>query len=370
MSGFHINKILFRLINNDIFFKKIIKKEAEPIKDFSSELRPQLNNGKINQSLTDINNLKSPLLNNLNNFTNMERPLFLRNLLGLPQTLGQILQATQNPNKPLTGGTLGITNINSDMLAQNKILSDLFEEINPNIATVQQNLPVTTQAKADIVTLMFSGMISMPDISKLILENSKQAVATLILTMTNASKQGMDTRAMQETLSILNTCINLAESENPSQSLKSLMLLYLPWLPLSENIDFDLEVTVQNDNEMNDSRLVVLIQTKNFGNLKGVFTLSTTNSVEIYIICDDSFPKKTLFERLQCESNSHAMNTNIDIDNVTQIKNNNYSQDAKVNLSATNELNPYLLLMAHAFIRHTVEIDMTSITNLAADSQS
>ena len=105
----------------------------------------------------------------------MERPLFLRNLLGLPQTLGQILQATQNPNKPLTGGTLGITNINSDMLAQNKILSDLFEEINPNIATVQQNLPVTTQAKADIVTLMFSGMISMPDISKLILENSKQA---------------------------------------------------------------------------------------------------------------------------------------------------------------------------------------------------
>ena len=36
-------------------------------------------------------------------------------------------------------------------------------------------------------------------------------------------------------------------------------------------------------------------------------------------------------------------------------------QEAKVNLSATNEMNPYLLLMAHAFIRNTIFIDSNAI---------
>jgi hypothetical protein len=53
------------------------------------------------------------------------------------------------------------------------------------------------------------------------------------------------------------------------------MMLYIPWLPLNEGIGFDLEITPQDgENDSNDSKLTVLIQTKNFGNLKGVFTLT------------------------------------------------------------------------------------------------
>ena len=375
MSGFNINRILFRLINNEIFLRKIIKKEPELIKNSVADFQSQMDGSKLNTKLPENNAIKLPLINNLNNFTNVERPLFIKNLLGLPPTLSQILQSCQNLNKPLTGGTLGIMNINQDMLNTNKILSDLFDEINStnvvnatNLANINPNI---SQTKPDVVSLMFSGMVSMPDISKLILENSKQAVATLLLTMSSLSKQGADTKAVQETLSVLNSCINLAESDNASQNLKSLMLLYLPWLPLSENAGFDLEISMQDsESDLNDSKLIVLIQTKNFGNLKGVFTLSTTNSVDVYIICDDSFPKKILLEKMRNESDSHAMNTNIDIENVPQVYNVNDKQEAKVNLSATNELNPYLLLMAHAFIRYTIEIDIKSITSLAADSQS
>ena len=32
---------------------------------------------------------------------------------------------------------------------------------------------------------------------------------------------------------------------------------------------------------------------------------------------------------------------------------------AKVNLSNVNQVNPYLLLMSHAIIRHTIELDAT-----------
>ena len=57
------------------------------------------------------------------------------------------------------------------------------------------------------------------------------------------------------------------------------------------------------------------------------------------------------------------MNTNIDVEEVQpkseEIKD---THETKVNLSATNEMNPYLLLMAHAFIRHTILIDNMGLT--------
>ena len=118
----------------------------------------------------------------------------------------------------------------------------------------------------------------------------------------------------------------------------------------------------EGENESNDSKLTVLIQTRNFGNVKGVFTLTTSNSVDIYILCTEDFPKKTLQKSLMEESSSHAMNTTIDIEAVEPKKKETFEEpEAKVNLSATNEMNPYLLLMAHAFIRNTIFIDSNAI---------
>lgn len=158
----------------------------------------------------------------------------------------------------------------------------------------------------------------------------------------------------------------MAESNNPAQNLKSLMMLYLPWLPLNEGVGFDLEITPQEEeSEKNDSKLTVLIQTKNFGNLKGVFTLTTSNSVDVFIICSESFPKKILQKSLMDESSSHSMNTNIDIEEIKpKVEEENEVHETKVNLSATNEMNPYLLLMAHAFIRNSIIIDNNASLNI------
>ena len=51
------------------------------------------------------------------------------------------------------------------------------------------------------------------------------------------------------------------------------------------------------------------------------------------------------------------MSTNVDIESVQSINDQNKTAEAKVNLSATNEMNPYLLLMAHSFIRNVISID-------------
>ena len=373
MDGFNIGKILLGLHNSELFLRKLKNDETGKINSFAPEINASIANSKpqANQTLQNLNALNNiPQMLHMNTIAGVDRSIFIKNLLGLPPNLSDVLLNAQNPNSPLIGGTLGVGNINQKLLKNQKALASLFNDGVPANLDLQMGLSnAQTQgvkAQQDAVMLMFSGMVSMPEISKLILQNSKQAVASLIIAMASASKQGMSNEQIQETLSIINSCIAMAESNNPAQSLKSLMMLYLPWLPLNEGIGFDLEITPQDgENDSNDSKLTVLIQTKNFGNLKGVFTLTTSNSVDILIYCSDKFPKKFLQKSLMDESSAHAMNTNIDVEEVQpKADENNETHETKVNLSATNEMNPYLLLMAHAFIRNTILIDNNASLNL------
>lgn len=376
---FNIGKIVFSLINPEFMHKKIQGAEPNKVNAFAPELSAGLTNAKpqqnIMQNIGDI--AKFTQTPQMNTMAGQDRSVFIKNLLGLPQNLGEILQNAQNPNKPLIIG-LNTGNINPALLQNQKVLSEIFQEMNPVVQNTQEVVNMlnaqtqSAQVRPDAVALMFSGMISLPEISKLILQNSKQAVAALVISMASATKTGMDGKQIQETLSVINSCISMAESDNPAQNLKSLMMLYLPWLPLNEGIGFDLEITPpEGENDSNDSKLTVLIQTKNYGNLKGVFTLTTSNSVDVYIICSDKFPKNTLLKSLTEESSSHAMNTNIDIEEVQPVKEEvNDVRETKVNLSATNEMNPYLLLMAHAFIRNTIMIDNSGLISEGLGSDS
>lgn len=373
MDGFNIGKIILGLQNSELFLKKLKSPEAGKINNFAPEINSSITNSKPqpNQILQNLQAMTGVTqLLQMNALAGMDRSAFIKNLLGLPQKLGDVLMGIQNPNNPINGGTLGLNGINPEMLKNQKMLASLFDDTIP-LNLEQQALANNVQAQnskgqQDSIALMFSGMISMPDVSKLILQNGKQAVAALIIAMASASKQGMSNEQIQETLSIINSCISMAESNNPAQTLKSLMMLYLPWLPLNEGVGFDLEITPQEgETDSNDSKLTVLIQTKNFGNLKGEFTLTTTNSVDILIICSENFPKKILQKCLMEESSAHAMNTNIDVEEVqTKADEIHETNETKVNLSATNEMNPYLLLMAHAFIRNTILIDNNASLNI------
>lgn len=351
MDGFSVGKILAGLRNPEIYLKKL--KQID-VNAGESGFNTSLSQPKANviQSLQSTAALMHQL--QMNQIASMDRAVYIRNLLGLPQTLGGILQAAQNLNSPLSNTSILLNDLNESLLKNQQALAQIFGE-----SGAAQN-----QAGAkDAVMLFFNGMIHMPAISELILQNSKQAVASLIIAMASASKGGMSGDQIRENLSIINSCIAMAESNNPAQTLKSLMLLYLPWLPLNEGVGFDLEVTPpEGEDNANDSKLTVLIQTRNFGNVKGVFTLTTSNSVDVYILCSEDFPKKTLQKSLMEESSSHAMNTTIDIEAVEAKKKETFEEpEAKVNLSATNEMNPYLLLMAHAFIRNTIFIDSNAI---------
>ncbi len=370
MDGFNISKIILGLQNSELFLRKIKKEESSKVGGFAPELNSSLTNSKPNSNLSLQNIASMNGMNNLlqmNTLAGMDRSVFIKNLLGLPQTLGQILLGLQNQNRPLAGGTLGLNGINPNLLNAQSPLNVLFDEnlpLNIDLQGKMVNPNIIQNDKASSVALMFNGMILLSDVSKVILQNGKEAVAALIVAMASASKQGISNEQIQENLSIINSCMSMAESNNPAQTLKSLMMLYLPWLPLNEGVGFDLEITTEDgETESNNSKLVVLIQTKNFGNLKGEFVLTTSNSVEVFIVCSEKFPKRLLQKTLMEESNAHAMNTSVDIEAVQSMKENILEvNETKVNLSATNEMNPYLLLMAHSFIRNTIFIDNNMLT--------
>ena len=364
MDGLNVGKILAGLRNPELYLRRLREGNVR-LGQSDNNFNSSMANNKPN--IVQSTQLTQALGNQLemNQIASMDRSVYIKNLLGLPQTLGEILFAAQNKNNPLNINTLMLNDTAQELVKNQKVLAQIFDEMSEIPLNINQNAQAQTaqNIQKDAVMLFFSGMIQMPAISEMILKNSKHAVTHLIAAMANASKSGMTGEQIRETLGIINSCISMAESGNSAQTLKSLMLLYLPWLPLNEGVGFDLEVETENgENESNDSKLIVLIQTKNFGNVKGVFTLTTSNSVDVYITCSEDFPKLTLQKSLMEEGASHAMNTTIDVEAV-QPKNNdkNEKRETKVNLSATNEMNPYLLLMAHAFIRNTIFIDTNGI---------
>ena len=363
MDGFNVGKILAGMLNPEVFLRRV---KQENVNQGLGSFNSTFSQAKPNAP--EPNPLSTMMLQNqlqMNQLASMDRSVYIKNLLGLPQTLGDLLKLAQS-NNPVTNNTLMLNNINEDVIKSQKVLSQIFEEsdklnnLQNQIAQVQN---AQQRVQNDAVALMFGGMIHLPAVSEMILKNSKQAITGLIVAMASASKHGMTNEQITETLKVINSCVAMAESGNPAQTLKSLMLLYLPWLPLNEGVGFDLEVeTAAGENESNDSKLTVLIQTKNYGNVKGVFTLTTSNSVDVYILCSEEFPKTLLEKSLMQEGSSMAVTMNIDVEAVESKKTeSSEKQEAKVNLSATNEMNPYLLLMAHSFIRHTIYLDSTAV---------
>lgn len=203
--------------------------------------------------------------------------------------------------------------------------------------------------------------VNLSNVSAFLQKNSKIAMNKMVSMMTMATAQGMtDIKPLQETVNVINASVSASSQNDATQTLKNLMLLYLPWLPLQEGVGFDLEIEQNEETPEADTFIKILITTVNYGNLQATVSLVSTNSVDIEIVCSEKFPKKELFKRLQKDGTQHSMQTVIDIkEQKPQEQLETINPKAKVNLSNVNQINPYLLLMSHAIIRHTIEIDAT-----------
>ena len=163
MDGFNVGKILAGLTNPELFLKRIKQEGINQGQNNFNSAFAQTGQKNIQQS--PINNL---ILNNqlqMNQLASMDRSIYVKNLLGLPQTLGEILKLAQS-KMPINTNTLVLNNLNEDLVKSQKALAQIFnetEDLTPD--KIQQQLQQTIQQTAaqakDATALLFSGMINL-----------------------------------------------------------------------------------------------------------------------------------------------------------------------------------------------------------------
>ncbi len=301
----------------------------------------------------------------LNALQNMDRAVYAKEVMQLPKNINEFIymlqkgltqaQFNQMFANQLAAQRNNLSQIQAQILAQ---LQGLTTTINDEMVNIQIANQLQTSLKK--LEILSGGMINLSDISILLQKNGKEALTKLIMSMTEASKAGItDLSQMKEMAKLINASISVAAENNPQKTLKLLLLLYLPWLPLEDGVGFDLEIQPQSeDTEESDSILVITVTTINFGTIKATLVLETSNSVQVQIECGEKFPKDELKLRIEGEQKYYAMDsvlsfeTNNNIKDITESK-----QSANINMSQTTEINPYLLLMAHTIIKHIIDID-------------
>lgn len=312
----------------------------------------------------------------LNTLQSMDRAVYARELFQMPRNINEFVFMLQ---RGLTQGQFNMMYANQLAMQRNslsqlqaQILAQL-QGLNTTMAQEMVNVQLSSnqlQSALKNLEILSGGMINLADISILLQKNGKEALTKLIMSMTEASKAGItDLTQMKEMAKLINASISIAAENNPQKTLKLLLMLYLPWLPLEDGVGFDLEVESKSGGEEeSDSVLTVTISTKNFGTVVATIFLETSNSVQIAIECSDKFPREELQLRMDSDKKQYSMDTVTTYNVNKDLKPNTDKASANINMSQTTEINPYLLLTAHSIIRHVIEIDNNATLGITSHS--
>ncbi len=235
-----------------------------------------------------------------------------------------------------------------------KDLMNLPKEMEEALLALQNNTKTAESAK-----LLMSN-IDISTLAELMQRNGKEAMNKLVLTMAEASKQGItDTSQLKDAIKYINASVSVAGKDNPNLIIKNFMLMYLPWLPLREGVDFDLEIegSLGGEDSGDETSITIMISTVNYGNVKVTLVLEAQNAMNIIVNCSEEFPKQELLKRIDGEAKLHAIQSNVAFEQNSAKPAELPTRQAKVSMSTLTQVNPFLLLMTNAVIRHTIELD-------------
>ncbi len=315
-------------------------------------------------------NIKSTPLSaqQTSNMTNIDQSAYVKDMMNLPKNLNELLYILQ---KNITLAQFNQRFANQIAMQRNSLSqtqAQILAQLQGLSLTEAQNLLLTgnkavlNQLQNSIRNLSISsnGLINLSEIASMIQANGKDAMTKLITAMANSAKLGInDLSQLKDTAKLINASIAAASQNDSAQTMKLLLLLYLPWLPLQEGVGFDLEIETGENNKESDSILIITITTLNYGNIKATLILENSNSIHVNIECIKEFPKDELLMRIENDEKHYSMESVVSFESSSQTTINEKQEkpQAKINMSNTNQINPYLLLMSHTLIRHVIEID-------------
>ena len=367
MSGIDINRFLNKFGQNYQHQRMLSSKagtQSAQISDQLSQKAPDAAERSVVQNLkqsTTVNLRQSVQMNTLQS---IDRAIYAKDLMQMPKNINEFIYMVQ---RGLTQSQFNQLFANQ-LAAQKNSLSQLQAQIlaqlqGLTVSTAKEavNFQLASQLSSSLKNLeiLSGGMINLNEISLLFQKNGKEALTKLIMAMTEASKSGVtDLSQMKDMAKLINASISIAAENNPQKTLKLLLMLYLPWLPLEDGVGFDLEVEQKsNAHEESDSILNITISTVNYGTVAATLILETSNSVQISIECSENFPKPELQLRIDKEKTHYAVDSVVSYEVNKDSKTVSKNASVNVNMSQTTEINPYLLLMAHSIIKHVIDID-------------
>ena len=297
-----------------------------------------------------------------------DQSAYVKDMMNMPKNMNELVyifqqnislaQLNQRFANQIAMQRNSLSQLQAQILAQLQGISST--EVQQMIANGNNAILSQFQTSLRNLPISSSGLINLSDIAAMIQANGKDAIAKLITTMANSAKLGIqDLSQLKETAKLINASVAAAAKNDAAQTMKLLMLLYLPWLPLQEGVGFDIDIEKGASGSDSDSILIITITTINFGNIIATIVLESTNSVHVSIECCEDFPKDELMSRIEGDEKHYSMESVVSFETNSNIKKQDLQEkpQAKINMSDTNEINPYLLLMAHTIIRHVIEID-------------
>ncbi|MFI3300837.1 MAG: hypothetical protein R3Y28_05385 [Candidatus Gastranaerophilales bacterium] len=355
MSDFNLNSIIPKILTQSIL-KNINQ-------DTSSSTNTNTNASTSGNSQSNTTFTASTLSQyQMWSMDSTGQSIYVKDMLKLPQTMNELVYVVQNKMTIAQYNEQATSNTNTPKQELSQLQAQILAQLQGvNNSNTQTNNLLANQLNISLKSLPIStsAMINLNDIAALIQMNGKDAIAKLVQLIANATKLGItDVTQLRETARLINASIASASQQDNAQTMKMLMLIYLPWLPLQEGVSFDLDIETTNSNDEDDSVLVITVTTINYGTLSATLILESSNSVHVNLECVDEFPQKELLHRIESDEKNYSMQSVVSFSESNQkVVHKNEKQETKINMSNTNQINPYLLLMSHTIIRHVIEID-------------
>ena len=235
-----------------------------------------------------------------------------------------------------------------------------FEQLVTQLTT---NIKLSNQQTA---LLLLATNMDLSQLSHLLQNSSKDAMANLYKMLASYNQLGVSMK--NEQLSNLTKLITFvsAASSSDVQSLKTAMLMYLPWLPLTDPDAFKLEIGNSPNNDegaVGIDSVGVLMSTKNFGNLQAQILKTEEDGIKIEVISSQTFPLKILVDLMKQESKKYNININFDLATKEAFNKEKIEKtETEIFLNTSPGVNPFLLMISNALIKNVHEIDINETT--------
>ena len=234
-----------------------------------------------------------------------------------------------------------------------------FEQLLTQLTT--QNLPQGQQQQVvQTALLLLASHMNLQQLSSLLQNSSKEAMTNLYQMLAQYNQIGMSIK--DEQLGQLSKLISFiaASSASDVQSLRSTMLMYLPWLPLTDPNAFKLEMGKsggEDGGNASDS-VTVLIVAENYGNIQSYIYKTDEDGIKIILTSSQTFPLKEFKALMQEEGKKYNININFELAVKEAFNKDKVEKsETQVYMNTSPGVNPFLLLISNSLIKIVHEID-------------